>query len=113
MAVDLTPFNPFISPDKGAFGAKGIIFFFNNILRIVFLVAGIYAFVNFFIAGFQYVNAGGDPKKIEAAGNKIWHSIVGIIIMVVSFIGAVVVGQLLFGDPGALLNIKIFGPGSI
>lgn len=88
----------------------GLIVLFNNILRLVFLIGGIYVFVNMIMAGYQYMNAGGDPKQIEAAWSKIWQSIMGLTIMVVSFILAAIIGFLLFGDPAFIFKPKLYGP---
>lgn len=92
--------------------SEGLVLFLNNILRLVFVVAGLFAFLNLIIAGFQFLSAGGDPKTIEKAWNRIWQSLVGLLIIVCSFLLAAIFGYLLFGDPGAILQIKIWGPGT-
>ena len=89
----------------------GIIPFFTNIIRLVFVVAGIYAFINFILAGFQYMNAAGDSKALTAAWDKIWQSFLGLIVIVASFALAALMGQLLFGNPQFILNPVIYGPG--
>lgn len=91
----------------GPFPGAGPVNFLNAILRLIFLAAGLYAFFNLIIAGFQFITAGGDPKGIENAWNKIWQSLLGLIILVSSFVLAAVFGWLLFGDPTAILKPKI------
>ena len=88
----------------------GPIVLFNNIIRLLFLVGGLIAFLNIVLAGLQFLNAGGDPKAIEQAWNKIWQSLVGLLIMVASFIIMAVAGILLFGSPTAILLPKLYGP---
>lgn len=88
----------------------GIVAFLNNILRLLFVVAGIYVLFNLVFAGFQFLNAGGDPKNIETAWNKIWQSLIGMLIIVSSFVIAGLVGLIFFNDAGFLLNPKIYGP---
>lgn len=90
--------------------ATGLVPFFNNVLRLVFVVAGIYALLNFIIAGYQYMTAGGDSKMLAAAWNKIWQSLLGLLIIVSSFVIAAIFGQLLFGDAMFILNPKVYGP---
>lgn len=103
--------SPLPSAYKSLTGSNGgLILFFSNILRLVFVVAGIWAFLNFIIAGFQYMNAGGDAKAVSAAWDRIWQSLVGLVIIVGSFAAAALMGQLLFGDPTFILNPKIYGP---
>ena len=89
----------------------GLIDLFNNILRLLIVGAGIFALLNFILAGYAFISAGGDPKKVEAAWAKIWQSIVGLFIIAVSFVLAALLGLLLFGDVTAILKPKIYGPG--
>ncbi|MBI2405258.1 hypothetical protein HYV22_03720 [Candidatus Gottesmanbacteria bacterium] len=88
----------------------GLILFFTNILRIFFVVAGMLALLNFMIAGFQYMTAAGDAKALQAAWDRIWQSLLGLILIVGSFALAALFGYLIFGDPGFILNPKIYGP---
>jgi len=89
---------------------RGLILIFNNILRLLIVIAGLYALLNLIIAGYQFMSAGGNPKSIEAAWAKIWQSLVGLLIVAASFLLAAIFGWLLFGDPMAILNPKIYGP---
>lgn len=94
--------NPGIDPDTGKL--TGIMTLFNSVLRIVFVVAGIWAFFNFIIAGLGFMNAAGDPKKVTQAWEKIWKSFMGILIIVCSFLFAAIIGLLFFKDPMAILQ---------
>ena len=90
---------------------NGVGLFITNIIRLLFVVAGIYALFNFLIAGFEYINAGGDSKKLEKAWDRIWHSLLGLIIMVGSFALASLFGYLVFGSNFNILSPIIYGPG--
>ncbi len=94
----------------GSVTGGGFILFFTNILRVFFVVAGILAFLNFIIAGFQYMTAAGDPKALQAAWDRIWQSLLGLILIISSFVLAALFGYLIFGDAGFILNPKIYGP---
>ncbi len=89
----------------------GLLLLLTNVLRLMFVAAGVIAFFNIVIAGFDFMNAGGDSKKIDSAWNKIWQSLVGLVIIVGSFALAALFGYLIFGDAGYILNPKIYGPG--
>lgn len=107
-----------INPPPGAAAYGGSVFgglvpFLNNILRLIFVIAGLFALFNLIIAGFGFMTAGGDPKAIEKAWSKIWQSLIGLIIIVASFLLAAIFGYLLFGDPMAILQPKIWGPGGM
>ncbi len=88
----------------------GLILFITNIIRLLFVAAGVFAFINLILAGFQYMGAGGDTKQMTQAFNKIWGSLLGLIIVVASFALAALFGYILFGDAGFILNPKIYGP---
>jgi hypothetical protein len=85
----------------------GIIAFMNILLRIVFIVAGLFAFLNIVLAGFGFLSAGGDPKMVARAWEKIYQSLLGIVIIVISFLFAAIIGILVFKDPTAILQPKI------
>lgn len=90
--------------------AGGLILFFTNVIRLIFVVAGIYAFLNFIFAGFQYMNAAGDAKALSAAWERIQWTLLGLVILVGSFAITAVLSQLLFGNPTFILNPVIYGP---
>ncbi len=71
--------------------------FLKNIIYLIFVVAGLYTLLNFIMAGFEFIGAGGDSSKISKAWNKIWQSILGIVIMIAAFALAALVGQIIFG----------------
>lgn len=85
--------------------------FVSNVLRIVFVAAGILAFINLILGGLSFINAGGDSKAVEKAWNKIWQSLLGLVIVVASFAVITVVSYLLFGQANFILNPQLFGPG--
>lgn len=85
----------------------GVISLINLFLRLIFIAAGLWAFFNVILAGFDFINAGGDPKKVSQAWEKIYKSGMGLVIIVSSFLVAAVLGMLLFKDPGAILNPKL------
>lgn len=104
--------NPLPAAYQGVTAAQGggLILFLTNILRLVFVVAGLFAFINLILAGFQFMGAGGDAKAVGQAWSKIWQSLLGLILVVGSFALAALFGYLLFGDAGYILNPKIYAP---
>ncbi len=85
----------------------GPILLLNNLLKLVFVVAGLWAFLNLILAGFGFMSASGDPKKITQAWEKIWQTFVGILIIVCSFLLAAIIGILFFKNPTAILQPKL------
>lgn len=89
----------------------GLVNFLNNLLKLLIIVAGLYALINLIFAGYQFISAGGDPKNVEKAWSKIWQSLLGLFIVAAAFALAGIIGWLMFGDPGAILAPRIYGPG--
>jgi len=105
----IIPPDPFTPSKYGGF-ETGIVKFANNLLKLIIVGAGIFAFINIIIAGYTFLGAGGDPKKVEQAWSKIWQSLIGLLFVAGSFVLAAVFGWLLFGDASAILTPKIYGP---
>lgn len=101
--------NPLAGSGYESLGGVGL--FITNILRVFFVVAGVTALFNFIVAGYSYMNAAGDSKKLSAAWSKIWLSLVGLVIIVGSFALSALLGQLLFGNPLYFLAPEVVGPG--
>jgi hypothetical protein len=55
---------------------------FENILGIIFPVAGIAIFIMLLIGGFQKLTSGGDPKANQKSRNTITFAIVGLFLLV-------------------------------
>lgn len=91
----------------------GLPTFITNVITIVFAAAGLFAFFNLMIAGFSYISAAGDTKKIEAATYSINMSLLGLVVMVGAAAITGIVSYLLFGSATAILQPSIKGPGSL
>jgi len=90
---------------------EGLPLFINMIIRLLIVGAGIYAVINLVLAGYAFMSAGDDPKKMAAASSKIWQTLLGLAVAAGSFVLAAIFGKILFNDPNALLQFKIFGLG--
>ncbi len=88
----------------------GLISFANNMIKFIIVAAGIFAFFNIIIAGYSFLGAGGDPKKIEQAWGRIWQSLLGLLFVAGSFVLAAIFGWIIFGDARAILIPKVYGP---
>ncbi len=74
---------------------------------ILITVAGVYALFNFILAGYSFLSAEGDPKKIEGAWAKIWQSALGLAVAAGALVLAAIFGILIFGSATAILNPTI------
>lgn len=91
----------------------GLPSFITNVITIIFAAAGLFAFFNLMIAGFSYITAAGDTKKIEAATFSINMSLIGLVVMVAAAAITGIISYLLFGSATAILQPSITGPGSM
>lgn len=90
---------------------SGLSAFINNLIKLLIIGAGIYAVINLVLAGYAFMSAGDDPKKIQGAWAKIWQTLLGLAFATGAFVLAAIFGKLLFGSYDALLQLRIFGPG--
>ena len=86
---------------------SGLFALLSNILKLVGAIAGIFFIIQIILAGFGYISANGDPKKTEAAWNKIWQSLIGLIIITSAFVIAGFVSRITGIN---LLQPTIYGP---
>lgn len=77
----------------------------SMIVGFMTTVAGLWFIFQFISAGYQWINSGGDKTALEAARNKIYHSLIGIIIIVAAW---VIIALL-----GTILGLDILNPGQI
>jgi len=90
----------------------GLIGLLSNVIKIVIVVGGLWAFINLILAGITFITSGDKPDELSKANNRMTMSLLGLIIMVGSYSLAGIIGKVLFGEWNAILNPVIYGPGS-
>jgi hypothetical protein len=71
---------------------------------LLIIGASIYALFNLVLAGYSFMSAGDDSKKIAGAWAMIWQTMLGLTVAAGAFVLAAIFGQLLFGSPTFILN---------
>jgi hypothetical protein len=89
--------------DPGS-GIGGLI---QTVIWILIIGAGVYGLINIILAGYAFLSAGDDPKKVAGAWAKIWQTALGLTVAAGSFILARVLGQLIFGNPDFMIKPTI------
>ncbi|MFA5828507.1 MAG: pilin [Candidatus Shapirobacteria bacterium] len=89
------------------FEEGGIFLLIGNIFKLAGTIGGLFFIIQVILAGYEYITAGGDSKKTEAAWAKIWQSILGIIIIASAFTLAGVIERIT-GIP--ILTPNVYGP---
>jgi len=79
----------------------------NTVFKLMIIIAGVYALFNLIFAGYAFMSAGDDAKKVAGAWAKIWQSLWGLAIAAGAFVLAAVFGQLIFGQWDFILNPQI------
>ena len=59
---------------------------FGNVVRAALGFAGIVLFVLLLVGGFKYITSGGDPKATEGAQKTITYAILGLILILASYL---------------------------
>lgn len=76
--------------EKG--GAGGISFFLNNLISLIYLVAGIVFIFMLLFGAFQWLSSAGDKTKLESAQKTITNALIGITLFAVAFAIIKVIG---------------------
>jgi hypothetical protein len=104
------PFPKLGSNQYSGVEGEGLIQLANQLIKFSIVIAGLYTFWNIIMAGYMFMSAGGEAKAVAKAWEKIWQSLVGLLIVAGSFILAGIFGYLIFGDATALITPRIFAP---
>ena len=106
-----SPFGTIKAPDAlssygsdpgGAIG--GLI---QKVIWLLIVGAGIYSLFNLVLAGYDFISAGDDVKKVSGAWAKISQTMIGLSIAAGAFVLAAIFGQLIFGKWDFILNPSI------
>lgn len=73
-------------------------------LRALVVGAGLYAIFNLVLAGYSFMSAGDDSKKVSGAWSQISQTLMGLAFSAGAFVLAAIFGQLLFNNPLFLLQ---------
>ena len=83
----------------------------STVLGFLTIVAAIWFMIQFIIAGFNWISAGGDKNNTQAARQKMTNAVIGLVIVIFAWVFVALIGKVLgidILDPGAMLqNLKI------
>lgn len=88
----------------------GLIYFVSNIIKLVTIVMGLWALINFIMAGYKLITGQGDPGALGKAQSQITLSVLGLVIMIATYTIIGIIGLLFFGNAGYFLSPTIAGP---
>lgn len=93
--------------DDGTNNKIGILIFVSNIIKLVVIVAGIWTMLNFIFAGWIYITNSGDSAAGQKVSAKMTNSVIGLLIVSLSYTIAAIIGMLVFGDASYIINPKL------
>jgi len=107
--------NPFDVLSPGSYpgeSGEGLIIIITNLVRLAIVLAGVYTLINFILAGYGYLSAGGDAKLVQKSQERIWRSVLGLVVVAGSVVLASVIGYILYGSSGwnLLISPRIYSP---
>lgn len=104
--------NPAVSGNLGSKPAAAetgdtFLAYFITLWKALITVGALIVIVMFLWGAIEWISAGGDAGKVSKARDKITQSVIGLIILVGSFVIIGFVGQLFFGDSFDILNLTL------
>lgn len=90
----------FLNPFKPGAGESVTTFnqIFGRVVGLLLTLAAVIAFIYLLIAGFQYITAGGDAAKAQTARQGIINALIGILVILVSYLILRYVGTAVLGS---------------
>jgi Type IV secretion system pilin len=67
---------------------------FSNVVKVALGFAGIVLFILLIVGGFKYITSGGDPKAIEGAKKTLTSAILGLVLILVSYLILVLISAI-------------------
>lgn len=99
---------PGVDKMQAASGADiGLLYFISNLITIFTVIMGIWTLFNIVLAGYIYISSSGDSKAHESVRTQVTNSIIGLILIVMTYTIGGLIGLIFFGDPMFILNPKI------
>jgi hypothetical protein len=59
---------------------------FGNVVKVALAFAGVVLFVLLIVGGLKYITSGGDPKATEGAQKTITYAILGLVLILLSYL---------------------------
>jgi hypothetical protein len=65
---------------------KCVPYFLNNVVGALMIFSGVAAVIFIVFAGIKFITSGGDPIKVEGAKKTMTFAIIGLVIVLLSFV---------------------------
>ncbi|MFH1967732.1 MAG: hypothetical protein ABIJ03_04445 [Patescibacteria group bacterium] len=85
-------------------GDNALLFFISNLLRIATILVGVWVLFNVLLAGYDFISSQGKSDAYQKVRDKLTMSVIGLLLITVAYTIGGLIGLILFGDAGYLLN---------
>lgn len=93
--------------NENADGGIGVILFASNMIRFFIIIGGLWTLLNVILAAFIYLTGEGKADTHSKVNSKLTMSVIGLILMIVSYTVAALIGLLFYGDSNFILTPTI------
>jgi len=90
-------------------GGIGLLLFISTLMRLATIIAGVWVLFNILLAGYTYLTSSGDSGAHSKVQNKVTLSIMGLILIVITYTVIGIISFFFFGDASYILNPVING----
>ncbi len=90
----------------------GLLLFISNMIKLATVIAGIWVLFNLIVAGYEYITGAGDSGKHKKVRDYFTMSVIGLVIIASAYTIIALLGLLIFGDAGYILDPTLQGPES-
>jgi|GEM_PF-931521 len=97
------------NPTEAAAGTTFLTFLIT-LWRAIITLGGLMVLIFFLWGAIEWITAGGDSSKVQKARDRITQAIIGMVLLVASFVIIGFISQLFFGPDFNLLNLTIPTP---
>ena len=84
-----------------------ILFFISRMIRLIMIIAGVWSAVMITMSGYTFITSAGDAGAFQKVRSQLTNSIIGLVIIFVTYTITGVISLILFGDAGFILNPEI------
>ncbi|MBI2617633.1 hypothetical protein HYW55_05870 [Candidatus Gottesmanbacteria bacterium] len=105
LASFLCEFSPGASEENTAAVGNKLNFTLSRIIGFLTIVAALWFIIQIITGGYQWISSGGDKHGVETARDKMTWAFIGLLVVVLGWVIAGVVGR--------MLGLDILNPGSL
>ena len=85
-------------------GGIGVVLFISNMISFIIILGGLWALINIILAAFLYLTGGGKAETHSKVSSKFTMSVIGLLLMIVSYTVAALIGFLFYDNAGYILT---------